>query len=65
MIIDVFIFFIKEKKVFMKYMESLEKVSNVIKSKFNSELAYSKKHVKAEKNYKWRLAMFICASNIE
>ena len=33
----------KEEKVFIKYMEILEKVGNIIKSKFNSELIYSKK----------------------
>ena len=31
-------------------MEILEKVSNIIKTKFNNELTYSKKYFKAEKN---------------
>ena len=31
-------------------MEVSEKVSNIIKNKFNSELIYSKKYLKAEKN---------------
>ena len=30
-------------------MEILEKVSNIIKNKFNSELISSKKYIKAEK----------------
>ena len=38
--IDVF-FLIKEEKGFIQYMEILEKVSNIIKNKFNSELIYS------------------------
>ena len=40
---------IKEENVFIKYIEILEKVSNIIKTKFNSELIYSKKYLKAEK----------------
>ena len=40
--IDLFIFLIKEKKI-IKYVEILEKVSNIIKNKFNSELIYNKK----------------------
>ena len=31
------------------YMEILEKVSNIIKNKFNSGLVHSKKYVKADK----------------
>ena len=31
-------FLIKEEKVFIKYMETLEKVSYTIKNEFNSEL---------------------------
>ena len=42
-------FLIKEEKVFIKYMEILEKVSNIIKKKFNSDIIYSKKYLKAEK----------------
>ena len=30
-------------------MEILKKVSNIIKNKFNSELIYSRKYLKAEK----------------
>ena len=30
----------KKEKSFAKYMEILEKVSNIIKNKFNSELMY-------------------------
>ena len=35
-------FLIKKEKVFIKYIDILEKVKNIIKSKFNSELMYSK-----------------------
>ena len=42
-------FLIKEEKVFIKYMEILEKVNNIFKSKCDSELIYSKKYLKAEK----------------
>ena len=52
---------IKEEKVFMKYIEILEKVSNKIKKKFNTELIYSKKYLKVEKK---RLSMFICTNSI-
>ena len=31
-------FLIKEEKALIKYMELLQKVSNIIKNKFNSEL---------------------------
>ena len=48
---DIF-FLIKEEKVFIKYMEILEKVNNIIKNKFNSKLMYSKKYLKAEKEIK-------------
>ena len=36
-------------------MEILEKVRNIIKNKFNSELVYSKKYLKAGKKHKKRL----------
>ena len=42
-------FLIKKEKVFIKYMEFLERVSNIIKKKINSELIYSKKYLKPEK----------------
>ena len=45
-------FLMTEEKVFIKYMEILEKVSNIIKNKFNSELISSKKYIKAEKKKK-------------
>ena len=32
--------FNKKEKVFIKYMEILENVRNIIKNKFNSELIY-------------------------
>ena len=40
-------FLIKAEKVFIKYMEILEKVKTIIKNKFNCELRYSKKYIKA------------------
>ena len=43
---------IKEEKIFLKYIEILEKVSNIIKREFNSELIYSKKYLKAKKETK-------------
>ena len=61
-------FLIKEKRVFIKYMEILEKVSNIIKKKFNSELIYCKKYLKTEKDihtHTRRLSMFICINNID
>ena len=42
-------FLIKEQKVFIKHMENLQKVSNIIKNKLNSEFMYIKKYLKAEK----------------
>ena len=39
-------FLIKKEIVFIKYMDILEKLRNIIK--FNSELKYSKKNLKAE-----------------
>ena len=42
-------FLIKKEKVFIKYMQILEKVRNVMKRKFDSELIYSKKYLKVEK----------------
>ena len=37
---------IKKEKVFIKYLEILEKVRNIIKNKFNSELIHGKKYLK-------------------
>ena len=42
-------FLIKEEKVFIKCMEILEKFSIITKTEFNSDLIYSKKYLKAEK----------------
>ena len=64
--IDEFILSIKEEKVFIKYMEILEKVRNIIKNKFNSKLTCSKKYLKIEKNkHKRRLSRFIYNSNTD
>ena len=40
---------IRDEKKFIRDMEILENVSNMIKNKFNSEIIYSKKYLKAEK----------------
>ena len=49
-------FLIKEEKVFIEYTESLEKVSNIIKNKFNNQPTYINKYLKVEtvlfRNYK-------------
>ena len=42
------VFYEKRIKVFDKYNEIWEKVSNIIKRKFNSELVYKKKYIKTE-----------------
>ena len=46
---DKSIFLIKKEKKFIKYMEILEKVNNIIKNKLNSKLIYSKKMCKSWK----------------
>ena len=66
--IDVFFLFlflyfvsVKEKKN-VKYIEISEKVSNMLKKKFNSELTCNKRYLKADKS---RLSMFICTNNVD
>ena len=51
-------FMIKDENFFDKYMTIWEKVSNITK-KFNSELTYNKKYLKAEKKiqHKRKLSM--------
>ena len=57
---------IKKENVFIKYMEILEKGMDIIKNKFNSELIYRKKYLKAgQKKHKRKPSMFICTSNID
>ena len=36
-------------EIFIKHMEILEKVRNIIKNKFNSEAKYSEKYLKSKK----------------
>ena len=48
--IELMYFMIKYEIFFDKYMTIWEKVSNTIKRKFNSELIYNKKYLKAEKD---------------
>ena len=58
-------FLITEEKNFFKYMEILQKVINIIENKFNSELIYSKKTLKAKKKkHKRRFSMLICTNDI-
>ena len=54
-----FLFFIsvKEKKK-IKYIEISEKVSNMLKNKFNSELICNKKYLKAEKKEAFNVYMY-------
>ena len=42
-------FLTKEERVFDKYDEIWEKVSNIIKKEFDSNFVYNKKYLKAEK----------------
>ena len=44
-------FTIKDEKLFDKYMKITENGSNMIKNKFNSELIYNKKYLKAAKKF--------------
>ena len=60
-------FSIKEEKVFIKYVEILENVGNIIKKKFNSELMIVKNILKLEKNnkHKRRLSIFLRTNNVD
>ena len=61
-------FLIKEEKVFFKYMEILEKFSNISKNKFNGELIYSKGYLRAQKKTKKHThtqGSFICTNNTD
>ena len=44
-------FMIEDKNFFDKYMKIWEKVSNIIKNKFNSELIYDKIYLKTKKQF--------------
>ena len=44
-------FMIKYEKFFDKYMIIWEKLSNIIKNKFNSKLIYNKKYLKDKKKF--------------
>ena len=44
-------FMIKDEKICDKDMNTSEKVSNLIKNKFNSEFMYNKKYLKAERKF--------------
>ena len=54
-------FLIKEEKVFDKYNEILEKVSDIIKKNFNGEFAYNKKYPKinTKEGFQWFYAPVI------
>ena len=51
---------IKDENFFGKYIKIWEKVSNIIKKHFNSELIYNTKYLKAGKKFK-----FLYISNID
>ena len=53
-------FMIKDEIFFGKYIKIWEKVSNIIKKHFNSELIYNTKYLKAGKKFK-----FLYTSNID
>ena len=44
-------FMMKDEKIFDKYTTVWDKVSNLIKKKFNSELIHDKKYLKVEKRF--------------
>ena len=44
-----YVFLIKDKTLFDKCNKIWEKVSNIIKKDFNSELVYNKRYLKAKK----------------
>ena len=44
-----YVFLIKDKTLFDKYNKIWDKVSNIIKKDFNSELVYNKRYLKAKK----------------
>ena len=56
-----YVFFDKRERVFDKYDEIWEKVSNIIKKEFDSNFVYNKKYLKAEKKnkHKRKLSMFL------
>ena len=45
-----YVFLIKDETLFGRYKKIWEKVSNIIKKEFNSELVYNKRYLKAKKN---------------
>ena len=55
------VFFKKKIDVYilLLYMKILEKVSNIIKNKFNSELIYSKKISKSWKEINTKAALYV------
>ena len=58
-------FLMKDKEYLEKYNEIWEKVSNIIKNKFNSELVYNKKYLKAEKkSYNRKIKIKECTQSI-
>ena len=61
-------FVIKVEKMFNKYMKIWEKVSNITKNKFHSELVYNKKYLKAKNEFNTKerkISMFSYTSNID
>ena len=54
----VFVFYFSKRKKNIKYIEISEKVSNLLKNKFNSELICNKKYLKAEKKEAFNVYMY-------
>ena len=53
-------FMIEDKKSFDKYMTIWEKVSNIIKTNFNSEPVYNKFYLKTEKRFNTEKSFNVC-----
>ena len=53
-----FVFYFSKRKKNIKYIEISEKVSNLLKNKFNSELICNKKYLKAEKKEAFNVYMY-------
>ena len=58
-----YVFLIKDETLFDKCNKIWEKVSNIIKKEFNSELVYNKRYLKAKKQDKRKISL--CTRNID
>lgn len=50
-----YVFFNKRLKIFEKFEDFCEKVTNIIKNEFNSQPVYNMKYLKAEKDQQRRI----------